>query len=95
MLGEPARLKLRQLVPEREMSVTKLGGQSGAGQPNGSKHLGILLEAGLVVRRKEGLSVLYSIADESVTEVMRDRRQSLGVKFAAQHKYFKHLKRRT
>ena len=89
VLGEPVRLKLLQLVCEGEMSVTELVEASGAGQANVSKHLGILLEAGLVARRKEGLNVFYRIADESVIELCEIVCRSLGVRFAAQHKMIK------
>ena len=89
VLGEPVRLKLLQLVCEGEMSVTKLVEASDAGQANVSKHLGILLGAGLVARRKEGLNVFYRIADESVIELCEIVCRSLGVRFAAQHKVIK------
>jgi ArsR family transcriptional regulator len=89
VLGEPARLKLLQLVCEGEMSVTELVEASGAGQANVSKHLGILLEAGLVTRRKEGLNVFYHIADESVIELCEIVCRSLGVRLAAQRKVIK------
>ena len=35
-------------------------------QPSVSKHLGVLHEAGILSRRKDGTSTLYAIADESV-----------------------------
>ena len=89
VLGEPVRLKLLQLVCEGEMSVTELVEASDAGQANVSKHLGILLGAGLVARRKEGLNVFYRIADESVVELCEIVCRSLGVRFAAQHKVIK------
>lgn len=89
VLGEPVRLKLLQLVCDGEMSVTELVEVSGAGQANVSKHLGILLEAGLVARRKEGLNVFYRIADESVTELCEIVCRSLDVRLAAQHKVIK------
>lgn len=37
-----------------------------ATQQNVSKHLGLLHQAGIVTRRKEGTSVRYAIADASV-----------------------------
>lgn len=89
VLGEPVRLKLLQLVCEGEMSVTELVEASGAGQANVSKHLGILLEAGLVARRKEGLNVFYRIADESVKELCEIVCRSISVRLAAQHKVIK------
>ncbi|MEW6637547.1 MAG: transcriptional regulator, partial [Actinomycetota bacterium] len=36
---------------------------------NVSKHLRLLLEAGIVGRRKQGLNSYYSIADETVFEL--------------------------
>ncbi len=89
VLGEPVRLNLLQLVCEGEMSVTELVEATGASQANVSKHLGILLEAGLVARRKEGLNVFYRIADESVIELCDIVCRSLGVRLAAQHKVIK------
>ena len=78
VLGEPLRLKLLQLVCEGEMSVTELVAASGAGQANVSKHLGILLEAGLVARRKEGFTSSTRVADESVIELCEIVCRSLG-----------------
>ncbi len=93
VLGEPVRLKLLQLVCEGEMSVTELVEAAGAGQANVSKHLGILLEAGLVARRKEGLNVFYRIADESVIELCELVCRSLGMRLAAQHEVIKQANR--
>jgi DNA-binding transcriptional ArsR family regulator len=46
--------------------VQELTGALGTTQQNVSKHLGVLLQAGLVDRRKLGNYVFYSVADESV-----------------------------
>ena len=43
--------------------------ETGQGQANVSKHLKLLLEAGLVSRRKEGLQVFYRIGDPMVEEL--------------------------
>lgn len=66
VLGEPLRLRLLQTMERGELSVGKLAEQLGTTQPNVSKHLKILQEAGLVARRQEGNTVWYSIADPSV-----------------------------
>ncbi|MDW8413283.1 MAG: metalloregulator ArsR/SmtB family transcription factor [Acidobacteriota bacterium] len=66
VLAEPMRLKLLHELSSGERSVTELIEATGASQANVSKHLGILLEAGLVKRRKDKLNAYYSIADESV-----------------------------
>ena len=49
-----------------EVSVGRLAEILGTTQPNVSKHLRILQDAGLVARRQEGNTAWYSIADPSV-----------------------------
>ncbi|MCS7079506.1 MAG: metalloregulator ArsR/SmtB family transcription factor [Chloracidobacterium sp.] len=67
VLSEPTRLKLLNLLRERgEMSVGELVTETGYGQANVSKHLLVLLDAGMVARRREGTSVRYRIADETI-----------------------------
>ena len=49
-----------------EQSVGELVEALGATQQNVSKHLGVLHQAGIVSRRKDGNRVVYAIADDSV-----------------------------
>lgn len=65
-LGEPYRLRLLQMLESGEMSVGDLVSGLDGNQSNVSKHLQILHEAGLVGRRREGTTVLYSISDPMV-----------------------------
>ena len=69
MLSEPMRLRLLNELRGGERTVTQLVEASGAGQANVSKHLGLLADAGMVSRRKEGLNVNYFITDESLFEL--------------------------
>ncbi len=69
LLAEPMRLKILNTLRDREMSVTELVAATGANQANVSKHLGTLLEAGIVSRRKEGLSAFYRVADASIFDL--------------------------
>ena len=66
VIGEPMRIKLLDSLREREASVGELCAATGASQQNVSKHLGVLLEAGIVGRRKGGNQVFYSIVDEGI-----------------------------
>jgi DNA-binding transcriptional ArsR family regulator len=66
LLAEPMRLKILHTLGEDEMSVSELVAATGANQANISKHLGILLDAGIVARRKEGLRANYRVKDESI-----------------------------
>lgn len=66
VLSEATRLQILQELQAGELSVTEIVSAIQAGQPNVSKHLRVLQEAGLVQRRQEGNSVYYRIADESI-----------------------------
>jgi DNA-binding transcriptional ArsR family regulator len=66
VIGEPMRIRLLDRLREGEATVHELTEALGASQQNVSKHLQVLLEAGIVGRRKEGNRAHYAIADESV-----------------------------
>jgi DNA-binding transcriptional ArsR family regulator len=66
ILSEPMRIKLLDALREGEATVQQLQAATSASQQNVSKHLGELLRAGIVARRKEGNFSVYSIADEAV-----------------------------
>jgi DNA-binding transcriptional ArsR family regulator len=72
VLADPTRVKLLDLLREREASVQQLTETIGSTQQNISKHLGVLLEAGIVGRRKVGNYAYYSIADEGVFSLCED-----------------------
>jgi DNA-binding transcriptional ArsR family regulator len=65
-IGEPLRVRMLDLLREDELGVNELAERLGAGQQNVSKHLGVLTDAGMLARRKDGNHVYYRIADESV-----------------------------
>jgi DNA-binding transcriptional ArsR family regulator len=69
VLGEPLRLLILQFLEGGEMSVSEIAGAVESTQPNVSKHLKILQDAGLVARRQEGNTVYCSVADETVFEL--------------------------
>ncbi len=69
VIGEPMRIKLLDSLREREASVSELREATGASQQNVSKHLGVLAQAGIVGREKDGTRVRCFIADDSVFEL--------------------------
>ncbi len=69
VLGEPIRIRLLQALQAGERTVGELVATVGSTQPNVSKHLRILQEAGIVGRRQEGNSVYCFIADRSVFDL--------------------------
>lgn len=69
LLGDPLRLRLLRMLAAGEHSVAALVTASGTTQANVSKHLQLLLRAGVVQRRRDGLHAYYSIADATVFEL--------------------------
>ena len=69
VLGEPMRIKLLDALRDGEATVGELVDRLGASQQNVSKHLGVLHQAGIVSRAKEGTFVRYSIADSGVFDL--------------------------
>ena len=66
VIGDPNRIRILDQLREGELSVTEITERLGTSQQNASKHLGILLRAGIVSRRKVGTSSLYGVADDGV-----------------------------
>ncbi len=67
VLGDARRLAiLRELLQSEELSVGELVSRLETTQANVSKHLGVLLQAGIVTRRASGTSAYYSVTDPSL-----------------------------
>lgn len=69
VLSDPVRLQILSELQNGERNVMQIVAELETSQPNVSKHLRILQEAGLVFRRQEGNSAYYAIADESIFEM--------------------------
>lgn len=61
VLSEPSRLRILQMLQNGPATVSEVVQGLRMKQANASKQLGILYQAGVVGREKEGLSVRYSI----------------------------------
>jgi DNA-binding transcriptional ArsR family regulator len=68
-LGEPARLRILDTLRRGECSVGDLCERTNLNQANLSKHLQLLHTLGFVNRRKDGVFVHYSLADEDVFQL--------------------------
>ncbi len=66
VIGEPMRIRLLDRLRDGPATVQELTEAAGATQPNVSRHLNVLHQAGIVAREKQGVYVSYTIADESV-----------------------------
>lgn len=66
VIGDPMRIRLLDHLRSASATVGELTAAVGASQQNVSKHLGVLHQAGIVARTKEGTAVRYAIVDDSV-----------------------------
>ena len=69
ILADPTRLRILNLLRARESSVLEIAAKVGASQPNVSRHLALLLRAGMVTKRPEGRHVHYRVLDPFVDRI--------------------------
>jgi DNA-binding transcriptional ArsR family regulator len=69
VLAEPMRLRLIQALFEGEKNVNALVAETSGTQANVSRHLQKLTHEHILSRRKEGMQVFYTIADESIYQL--------------------------
>jgi DNA-binding transcriptional ArsR family regulator len=69
VLAQPTRLRILDLLRERERSVGELVKRLKLSQPGVSKHLRVLREAGLVSVRTDAQRRLYQVRPEPLAEV--------------------------
>jgi len=81
-IAEPTRIKLLDRLRGGEACVGELVEAAGASQQNVSKHLQVLLDAGIVGKRKEGNRTYYRIIDRGVFSLCDQVCGSLRRQFA-------------
>ena len=69
-LGHPARIRVLELLSEREYAVAEMLPEVGIEPAHLSQQLTVLRRAGLVTSRKEGSSVRYSLTSPHVAELL-------------------------
>jgi ubiquinone/menaquinone biosynthesis C-methylase UbiE len=71
-LGEPTRLRLAALLGEAELTVTELTTILGQSQPRVSRHLKLMVDAGLVERHREGAWAFFRLQEKGSARLVRD-----------------------
>ncbi len=71
VLGEPTRLRILHALCQEEKCVNEIIKVTGLAQANASRHLGLMYQAGMLSRRREGTQVIYKVADPLYVELCR------------------------
>ena len=77
-LGDPTRLRILELVAEKELSVGELVERVARPQPRVSEHLACLRWCGFVTSRREHRTIYYRAADERVLSMIATARALLA-----------------
>ena len=83
-LGHPARIRVLELLAERDRPVRELLSAIDVEAPSLSHQLAVLRLAGLVTQRREGGAVIYSLALPAVRDLLTSARAILETKAADQ-----------
>ena len=87
-LADPTRLRLLNLIADRELCVCYFVEILGVSQPKISRHLAYLRRAGLVAARRDGKWMHYRLAapaDDAVAGVLRETLRHLRRKPEMRH----------
>ncbi|SFT20739.1 metalloregulator ArsR/SmtB family transcription factor [Streptomyces sp. ok210] len=91
-LGHPVRIRVLELLSEREHAVSEMLPEVGVEAAHLSQQLAVLRRANLVVPRREGSAVYYSLANPQVAELLRVARTILSGVLAGQAELLAGLK---
>lgn len=89
VLSEPMRLRILNLLRDGEKCVQDLVEATETSQANVSKHLKVMLQAGILSRRSEGTSAYYSVTDELSFELCNLVCDRLASRIEEQAKHFR------
>ena len=70
-MAAPMRRKIISALCNGEKNVSELLAEIDTTQPNMSQHLNTLYQAGVLARRREGVSIYYFIANDKVVQMCR------------------------
>ncbi|WP_033247189.1 ArsR/SmtB family transcription factor [Nocardia carnea] len=90
-LGHPARIRVLELLSQREYAVSEMLPEVGIEPANLSQQLAILRRTGLVTARREGLSVSYALTSPQVADLLAVARAILTGVVAGQAELLEEL----
>ena len=89
VLSEPMRLRILNALGDGEKCVQDLVEATATSQANVSKHLKVMLQAGILNRRSEGTSAYYSVADDLIFELCNLVCDRLAARIEEQARHFR------
>lgn len=89
ILGEPMRLRILNLLRDGEKCVQDLVEATDTSQANVSKHLKVMLQAGILARRSKGTLAYYSVEDDLIFELCNLVCDRLASRIEQQAQYFR------
>jgi DNA-binding transcriptional ArsR family regulator len=76
-LGHPVRIRILELLSERDQAVSEILPEVNVEAANLSQHLAVLRRSGLVTSRKSGAAVVYALTSPQVADLLRVARRIL------------------
>ena len=83
-LADTRRILMLYALSDKPRNVSELAEELGISQPTASRHLNLLRERGLVTARREGQSVVNTLADERIIQALDLLREVLASNLQSQ-----------
>ena len=71
VMSAPMRLKIINCLCDGEQNVSYLLEKIATTQPNMSQHLNTLYKSGVLAKRREGVQIYYSIANQQIVNLCK------------------------
>jgi len=78
VFSNPTRLRILNLLRDREMSVTDLIRKTGLSQANISQHLSIMRSRGIALSKRKGKKVYYKLSNPRIIDAFDIIREVLS-----------------
>ena len=89
VLAHPLRLRILELLGQKEQSVGQFAQALSVDQPTVPRHLGILKQGGLVTTRQDGASVIYRLQNEETVQLLQQLTELLKRKLQVDQELLK------
>jgi DNA-binding transcriptional ArsR family regulator len=90
-IAHPVRVAALEFVKDGEQCVCDIAAAVGTERSNLSKHLSVMVNAGVLTSRKEGLKVMYRVKTPCIMRFLDCLKDCLKEQAAEQHQLLKSL----